>query len=117
MILLKTEISVVFDIVNNEKEIKNKWSKALGDVTDKLSLWIATLQKTGKILKRKRTIVFGDVNCYSRIVTVFKDFDTYEEVISNPLYLDVKSSALAAGFEYKTEIKYLDNKLLKDLDK
>ena len=114
MIIVKRKIKINFDEAATKKEFGDKLEAAIGpELLAKSDALDAELLKSGKIIRRKRRSGDTDgVNCYFVVVDVFKDFDTYDEVMNHPINLEVKRKAEKSGFTYKTEIKYYSNKMV-----
>ena len=114
MILIKRNIKINFDEADTKKVFGDKLEAAIGKKllaqSDALD---ARLLESGKITRRKRRGGVTDgVNCYFEVIDVFKDFDTYKEVINHPINLEVRRKVELAGFRYETEIKYYSNDII-----
>lgn len=114
MIIVKRKIKINFDEAGTKKEFGDKLEAAIGkELLAQSDALDARLISSGKISRRKRWGGDTDgVNCYFVVVDVFKDFDTYEEVVNNPINLEVKEAAEAEGFRYEIEIKYYSNEMI-----
>ena len=113
MIIAKRRIKINFDEADTKKSFADKLEKAIGNkLLAQSNALDMELIKSGKIINRKRCWCSGDVNCYFEVMDIFKDFDTYEEVINEPINIEVKHAVENAGFRYETEIKYYSNEMI-----
>lgn len=114
MIIVKRKIKINFDEAGTKKEFGDKLEAAIGpELLAKSDALDAKLLKSSKIIRRKRWGGDTDgVNCYFVVVDVFKDFDTYDEVINHPTNLEVRRKSEEGCFTYETEIKYYSNKMV-----
>ena len=114
MIIAKRKIKINFEEADSKKAFGDKLEKAIGDeLLAQSDVLDAKLLKDGKIIRRKRRGgVTNGINYYFEVIDVFENIDTYEEVMNEPINLEVRRAIEVAGFRYEIEIKYYSNDMV-----
>lgn len=109
MIIVKTKLSKSFDIIETEEDFRNKYFEVIDDILFAKKQKIFHLATKNGDIKRRKTYINmdeNDVNYSALTVTVFKDFDTYEKIKTNPVNSEIRQKLLKNKFEISEEIKY-----------